>query len=347
MSGTFAPRESRPRQGADADATLEAMAFEAEPTPEDYTAIAQIAREMLRDMDPDEAFDPSAIINQLDSGERAVVIREQGWQPNGHPSEEATHSKVVGWAIAHDRAEGRVNGAFALQRSHDDYRALCARLLQWLDRATLDIMTQRGVRDSLIVNESGDQDFERHHALIESGYERARTWLIMQRPLTEADAHAHADQSVRIRRILTDEDRRAAHDVLEESFKDHFNNFEETFAEFEARIELFPGHEWARDFLAEVTIDGALTPVGTLLTGWHPVSNTAVAEYLGVTQNARGQGVAKALFEAFFAQAHELGFARAELEVDATSPTGAHVAYEKLGFVEDTRVISWHKHLTR
>ncbi len=325
------------------------MAFEANPTPEDYTAISLIAREIHEAADPSDAYDPSPLLQLLDSGQRAVVLHDDAWHPSGNDDDPDAKlpNNVIGFATAHDRAEGRIDGQFAVERTSDDYAEHAARLLQWQDRAAQEILADRDTDSAIIVNQTGANDPIRKKVLAEAGFTKAREWLFMERELTEDDDSPEIPDSVTISRILTTEQRLVAHKVLETSFRDHFASYEETYEEFEERIGMYPGHDWAHDFIAEVEIDGEMKAVGALFTGWQPVSNTALPEYLGVTSEARGRGVAKALFQAFYADARQFGFARAELEVDAASPTGAHEIYKKLGFQESFRLETWHKTVTR
>lgn len=324
------------------------MAHEATPTEDDYTAISQIARDLLLVTDPTGAYDPGPTLQLIENGERAIVLREDGWHPNGNDGDDSDTlpSNIVGWAIAHNRAEGRVDGHFALERS-DKYNEHAAQLLAFIEKSAHEILAERDSDETTIVSQTGAKDSIRQAVLKNAGFEKAREWLFMERDLTEEDDTPDIPDDIIISRILTEEQRRKAHDVLETSFRDHFASYVETFEEFEARIDTYPGHDWAHDFIAEVEIDGELIPVGTLVTGWQPVSSTALPEYLGVTSEARGRGVAKALFQAFYANARQFGFAKAELEVDADSPTKAHEIYEALGFREDYRLETWHKTITR
>lgn len=45
------------------------------------------------------------------------------------------------------------------------------------------------------------------------------------------------------------------HDVIEESFADHFNNHRESLAEFIQRLREDPGHAWDQWWIAEVTLE--------------------------------------------------------------------------------------------
>src|SRR5690348_17684547 len=67
----------------------------------------------------------------------------------------------------------------------------------------------------------------------------------MIRPVSaeEADLDAEVSDGVRIRRVErqgtgmpSEEDLRTVHDILEESFADHFNSHEESFDEFVFRL---------------------------------------------------------------------------------------------------------------
>lgn len=307
---------------------------------------------MLSPMDPAAGFDPSGILNLIDAGHPAVVLREPAWHPNGHGDDDAATlpTRVVGWAVAQDRAKGRVDAMLAADRRSPDYASLLNHLLEWQEDAVRGILTRRGIPSAVLVNKTGSNDEPGETALLGAGFAKTREWEYMSRPLTDADLNVEPTDSASpqlvIRRILTPDDQRASHRVLESAFTDHFNSYPETFEEFNARINTYPNHDWELDFLAELEVDGRREPVGTLLASWQPVSNVAHAEYLGVTSAARGHGVGKALFRAFFREALELGYPKAELFVDADSPTHAQDFYQRFGWTDDFRAYTWHKTIT-
>jgi mycothiol synthase len=68
---------------------------------------------------------------------------------------------------------------------------------------------------------------------------------------------------------------------------------------------------------------------------------------LGVVQEHRGQGVARALLLARMADDIERGFISTILHVDATNPTGATRLYESVGMVVDSEFLGLHRPLFR
>ena len=103
-----------------------------------------------------------------------------------------------------------------------------------------------------------------------------------------------------------EEDLRAVHLMLEQSFADHFNSYRETFDEFVNRLREDPGHRWDHWWLATVDGEPAGALVATTVTG--RVDDLGVAtpdssyvEYIGVHRRARGRGVAKALLRTVMA----------------------------------------------
>ncbi|WP_250258772.1 GNAT family N-acetyltransferase [Dermabacter sp. Marseille-Q3180] len=328
------------------------MAIVETPTPADYPAIAVIARDLLRASDPSEAFDGTDLINTIEAGHPAMVIRE-------HRSTEEDPAPVVAFAMVHDHARGRIDAKWAVRRGDEFYIAHAARCLEWVEKNAQALGEKRGEESFVIVTEVGPSDTIRSEALTDAGFAKARTWVVMDqdiparmREIEERESHAteapRVDPSVRVRTLAKEEDRRAAHTALEHAFEDHFNHFEENFDEWCERTNLYAHHEWDRDLLAELVPEDGSEPVviGTLMTSWLPESNTAHVEYLGVTREGRGKGAAHALLDAFYALATEHGFARGELFVDADSPTGANLAYEKMNWRPDFRKETWHKEIT-
>lgn len=156
---------------------------------------------------------------------------------------------------------------------------------------------------------------------------------------------------------LPDEaDLRAVHDVLEQSFTDHFNNFEESYAEFLHRLREDPGHRWNHWWLAEMVEDvpegleaaeeGRHPAVGALIgtvsenaTG----ADSSYVSYIGVVEAARGRGVAKGLLRTIICDAARRGRVGVGLEVDADSSTNAHELYTAMGWRTKYVTQSWHR----
>ena len=144
-------------------------------------------------------------------------------------------------------------------------------------------------------------------------------------------------------------DLHTVHDMLEQSFEDHFNSYRESFPEFMQRLREDPGHRWDHWWLAYVHIAGADEPAGALVSTVLPENSDghegSYVDYIGVHRNARGRGVAKALLHTVIADAAQRGRDRIGLEVDDDSPTGANGLYESMGWQTDYVTESWFKEL--
>ncbi|WP_371303201.1 GNAT family N-acetyltransferase [Nocardioides sp.] len=142
------------------------------------------------------------------------------------------------------------------------------------------------------------------------------------------------------------EDLQLVHQMLEESFADHFNSYRESFPEFVQRLREDPGHRWDHWWIAEVDTDDGPMPGGALVSSRLTPDDSgrpgSYVDYIGVHRRARGRGVAKALLHAVIRDAHERGRSRVDLEVDADSPTGADGIYRSMGWTLDHVTESWH-----
>lgn len=272
-----------------------------------------------------------------------------------------------GWASAHDRAAGRMLTAFAVDRElPGDQADRCARvLLEWCDVQARAVGAGRSVPVQQIDATAFADDLRHQQWLAEAGYRKVRSWWQMVRPVRpdEVDlAPTPGDRGVVVRRVRREggyesgtmpeeADLRTVHDILEAAFADHFNSYEESFDEFVHRLREDPGHRWDHWWIAEI-VDGPGGPdepepagalVGTWLTGADDTPDGSFVAYIGVLENARGRGVAKALLHTIIADAAARGRNRVGLEVDADSPTGAHALYTSLGWETKYVTQSWHK----
>jgi GNAT superfamily N-acetyltransferase len=178
----------------------------------------------------------------------------------------------------------------------------------------------------------------------------------MSRPVDDADSLPPPRTGVTVRRVASHEegmpvasDLQVVHQMLEESFADHFNSYRESFPEFTMRLRQDPGHRWDHWWIAQVEVDGELLPGGALVGSVLPPDESGVegsyVDYIGVHRRARGRGVAKALLHTVIRDAHDRGRNRVGLEVDADSPTGADSLYESMGWSTSYRTESWHSEL--
>lgn len=265
------------------------------------------------------------------------------------------------WVSCYDRARGRVVvgvtvdpdlpdpgadrvASFAFARAEDFGRHIARR---------------RGLRTTQLDSGSFEDDTRQRRWLTAAGYRHVRDWWQMTRPVTpeEATSLPAPREGVAVRPVRRgpggmpeEEDLRAVHLVLEESFADHFNSYRETFEEFVERLRADPGHRWEHWWLAEVDGHPAGALVGSAVTGrvdeeGRPVPDGSYVDYIGVHARARGRGVAKALLHAVIADAARRGRDRVGLEVDADSPTGADGLYRSLGWRTRYVTESWHRDL--
>jgi ribosomal protein S18 acetylase RimI-like enzyme len=270
---------------------------------------------------------------------------------------------VRGWATAWDRAAGRVIVSVVVDpqvEPADADRAGLALYAFVADEAAR-LARERGLDSTQLDAGAFSGDERQHRLLVGAGYQHVRTWWQMSRPVRPAEGEPGAfpapKEGVVVRLVEqevpgarpSERDLRAVHDVLEESFTDHFNYHEESFDEFVERQRQTSGHRWDHWWLAEMVDGGRTRPAGALVGEVSPGGDGpdgSYVSYLGVLRSARGRGVAKSLLHAIITDAAERGRDRVGLEVDADSPTGADGLYRSMGFSTAYLTESWHRDLS-
>lgn len=263
-----------------------------------------------------------------------------------------------GWVTLHDRAAGRALVAAYVDRTSEHRTQIAASLYAWVEQQAHALMQFRKVQQTQLDATPFADDTEQRSWLSEAGYDKHRTWLNMSRPVhaEEATSLAPPREGVVVRRVASHEnglpvasDLQLVHQMLEESFEDHFNSYRESFPEFVQRLREDPGHRWDHWWLAFVEIDGELLPAGAVVGAVLPAGDGATegsyVEYIGVHRRARGRGVAKSLLHTVIADAAERGRDHVGLEVDLESPTGANEIYESMGWRTKYVTESWFKDL--
>jgi mycothiol synthase len=320
------------------------------PTAEDVDALIALTQQRQLAVRGTSGVDGEAVSSE--------VIGTGSWTRRHHVAVDATGA-LRGWAWVHDRAAGRTNIGLVVSPAPDAslQDTLAAHLLGWVIEQAGEVARLRGVDrtqlDASVVE--GDAQLARWYAA--AGLTQTRTWWQMTRPVTEADADLPGPrEGVEVRRVATHADGmpvagdlRAVHQVLEESFADHFNSYRESFAEFAQRLREDPGHRWDHWWLATVdSPDGPQLGGGVVSSVLPPdASGTpgSYIDYIGVHRRARGRGVAKALLFTVIRDALERGRNRVGLEVDADSPTGADGLYTSLGWTTTYCTQSWQRDL--
>jgi GNAT superfamily N-acetyltransferase len=262
------------------------------------------------------------------------------------------------WITVHDRAAGRALVWGYFDRDVDDVDAIADSFYAWAEVTAISMARLRGVQATRL-DESPFADDSRQAGWLErAGYTKRRTWLHMERPVVAEDAGLAPRAGVTVRPVERHEnglpvaeDLRIVHQMLEESFEDHFNSYRESFPEFVQRLREDPGHSWDHWWLAYVEPEGGGDPVaaGTVVCSVLAAHDGRVegsyVEYIGVNRAARGRGVAKSLLATVIADAARRGRDRVGLEVDADSPTKADQLYLALGWTPDYATDSWFKDL--
>jgi mycothiol synthase len=171
-------------------------------------------------------------------------------------------------------------------------------------------------------------------ALTASGYSPRRYFFRMRADLRgPAPAPVAEPAGMRIRRFR-DADDDAVRRASNAAFADHWGSVprdpEAWRSEFAGSASFRPD----TSFVAE-DVDGI---AGFVLAAEHDADTqarghrTGYVTRVGTIRAARGRGVGTALVARSLAAMRESGYAAAELDVDAESPTGAGRLYERLGF---------------
>ncbi|MRJ75085.1 GNAT family N-acetyltransferase [Aeromicrobium sp. SMF47] len=260
------------------------------------------------------------------------------------------------WITVHDRAAGRALVWGYFDRDVPEVDRIAADFYAWAESAAVSMARLRGVTETRLDESPFAGDHRQAGWLRDAGYAKRRTWLHMERPVTAEDAALEPRAGVTVRRVERHEnglpvaaDLQVVHQMLEESFEDHFNSYRESFPEFVQRLREDPGHSWDHWWLAYVDPEDGGDPLaaGTLvcsvLTAKEGGAEGTYVEYIGVNRSARGRGVAKSLLGVAIADAAARGRDRVGLEVDADSPTKADQLYLTLGFETDYATDSWFK----
>jgi ribosomal protein S18 acetylase RimI-like enzyme len=264
---------------------------------------------------------------------------------------------VRAWVVVHDRAAGRTMLHVYVDRTIEDRAVqdrVAAAAYSFVGEQAAEICRLREVGETRLDASPYAADTVQREWLARAGYTHRRTWLQMTRPVTphEATSLPGPREGVTIRRVESHDnglpvavDLQTVHDMLEQSFEDHFNSYRESFPEFLQRLREDPGHRWDHWWLAFV--DGA--PAGAVVSTVLPENaeghEGSYVDYIGVHRDARGRGVAKALLHTVIADAARRGRDRVGLEVDDDSPTGADGLYRSMGWETDYVTESWFKRL--
>ena len=292
----------------------------------------------------------------LDAAAVAASVTGTGSWTRRQLVAESDADGLAAWVSVHDRASGRTMVDLTVAPELADGDAVAAALLRWADRAAVATAAMRQLTDTQLDATAYADDARQQRWLAAAGYRRTRTWLQLSRRVDDADTLPEPREGVTIRRVRKHAnglpvaaDIQVVHQMLEESFADHFNSYRESFPEFLQRLREDPGHRWDHWWIADIDgTDGTdgVQPGGALVSSVLPADDDGVlgsyVDYIGVHRRARGRGVAKALLHTVVRDAHRRGRNRVDLEVDASSPTHADRLYAAMGWETKYSTESWH-----
>jgi ribosomal protein S18 acetylase RimI-like enzyme len=200
-----------------------------------------------------------------------------------------------------------------------DRERLATGLLTWAEAAAIGRAGGSPIRTAIVAEDAVGR------ALLEGrGYAQVRVAWDMSRTLSVEEGFPDPPQGMTIRGFRLGEDERLLYDVAETAFRDHWDHVERSFESFSARM-FDATFDPSLAFFAEIDGRAAGELVGL------PDQDRGYVAHLGVLREFRGRGAAKALLSHAFAEFASRGFNRAELSVDADSPTGAVALYEGQG----------------
>lgn len=175
------------------------------------------------------------------------------------------------------------------------------------------------------------------------GFAPVRYFLTMRRDLADPVRPAPLPADVRIVPFTSDLDE-PLRLLKNEVFRDHWGGIADDPEEWQART---LGPRLIRD-LSRIAVGGGVDGgIVAFVVVWrleeHPWRT--YIDLVGTAREQRGRGLASALLASTLRAARVDGFAETELDVDASSETGAGRVYESAGFVEVQRATVWQRAL--
>ena len=172
------------------------------------------------------------------------------------------------------------------------------------------------------------------------GYPAARTYFRMVIELGDEPPAPPTIEAIEIRPVRLGEDGSAIHQVIQESFAEHYLFAVEPLEEWIARR---CAHPVADPSLWRIAWEGN-EPVAAILP--YPFEGMAWIRELGVRSRWRGRAIGRALLLDAFAALHAGGHRRIGLGVDAQNATGATRLYESAGMTVTLRH-EYHRRVLR
>ena len=258
-----------------------------------------------------------------------VMLIEDG-NPVGYlqfVAEAGTASPVLAFPYVRPHLSGRGLNAFLLRLAEERVRA-------------------RSQLDPEILRVSRFTDNEPALRLFSAlGFGLVRTFWVMRIVLDSPPTAARVPDGIAIRTFEPGHDEAPVHAALAEAFADHwgipFSSFEEWLhLQVEGEGSAFDPNLWFVATEGDEVVGAACCRASSARS-----EDTAIVMELAVRRAWRRRGVALALLHSAFGEFHRRGIPRAELSVDAESPTGATHLYERAGMSVAFSWETWEKEL--
>jgi len=166
--------------------------------------------------------------------------------------------------------------------------------------------------------------------LRDHGFAAGTTYHRMRRDHTGPVPAAVVPADIVVRRgVFDDAGRRAAHDVMIESFRDQFGFVPRPHAEWVEAREAQATFDWSQ--LTVLEVNRRAVAIRDCSDTYLETENCGHIGMLGVVQRFRGRGLAKYLLYDAFAQDAAAGRAGTILHVDTNNPTQALGLYQSVG----------------
>ncbi|MBS2940357.1 GNAT family N-acetyltransferase [Nocardioides sp. J2M5] len=277
----------------------------------------------LRLDDARAVFEVMAAQELADTGEVAIEEADivGDWSRPSHDLAARSVAVLDGDAIvAYAELMGRDRADTAVAPSHRG-RGIGTWLAHWLQDRARDL-------GSSVVGMSVPQGSPGDRLLEALGFHVRWTSWVLRLPQGATIAERPLPPGYAVRAAEPDE-RRAAHDVLEDAFLEWSERDRESFEDFEAVTSGRPGFEpW--NLRVVLDPDGVVVGVAVVLVS--DDGRTGYVDRLAVRRDLRGRGLAQALLVDAFARAREHGTTTSELSTD--SRTGALGLYRRVGMEE-------------
>jgi mycothiol synthase len=182
---------------------------------------------------------------------------------------------------------------------------------------------------------------EARKLLTNTGHALVRNFWTMEIEVGEGLAPPTWPENVSVRECVRGEDERLVYETQRETFRDHWDEHEETFEEWRRHMVEGPSYDPSLWFVAESDageVAGiSLCRSASTTKGWVAV--------LGVRRGWRRRGLGEALLRHSFREMRRRGKTTVELGVDSESLTGATRLYERAGMKVARRVAVYEKEL--